>query len=138
MKYKKIIFLIGLIWGLISFWLFEFAGRRGPLSMGNYLMDSKPFVAVVDIIKADNIAWFLKLLLLPYAVGLDLSIWTIGLIGYIFKYGTSSFQALGKVFINYPILEWFIVIIYTVLGGLILVIVPYYLISYIVAKFLKI
>ncbi|ABY93641.1 hypothetical protein VTU32_03705 [Thermoanaerobacter sp. CM-CNRG TB177] len=138
MKYKKIIFLIGLLWGLISFGLIEVAGRRGQFSMGNYLMDSKPFIAVVDIIRADNLVWLLKLLLLPYAVGLDLSIWTIGFIGCIFKYGNSSFQALGKVFVNYPIVEWFILIIYTILGGVILVILPYYLISYAVAKLLKI
>lgn len=137
MKYKKITFLMGLLWGLISFGFFEIAIRRGQFFMGNYLMESKHFIAVVDIARADNLMWLFKLLLFPYAAGLDLSIWTIGLIGCIFGCGSSPFQALGKVFVNHPIIEWFVLIIYTIVGGLILIMLPYYFIS-VVKKLLKV
>lgn len=132
MKYNKIIFLIGLLWGGLSLCFILFIVRIEPPQLGNVLVGTKPFSAVIDSFTADKVKPFL-LLFLPYAVGLDLSIWTIGLIVWLGRYGAWPGEALGKVFNLYPVLAWLIIIIYTILGGVIIVKIPY-LINYLIFK----
>ncbi|AIS52004.1 hypothetical protein TKV_c08220 [Thermoanaerobacter kivui] len=56
---------------------------------------------------------------LPYSVGIDLAIWTIGLISWIVMGGRGPGEAIGKMFIAYPCFGVFVFVIFVLLGGII-------------------
>lgn len=124
MTHHKLPLIIGLIWGGLSLGFILFIARIEPPQLGTALVGHKPFSAVFDAFTADKIRSFL-LLFFPYAAGLDLSIWTIGLVPWLVGYGTWPGEALGNVFNLYPILAWVVVILFTLLGGIVIVEIPY-------------
>ncbi|UZQ83958.1 hypothetical protein [Thermoanaerobacter sp. RKWS2] len=56
---------------------------------------------------------------LPYSVGIDLAIWTIGLISWIVMGSRGPGEAMGKMFIAYPCFGVFVFVIFVLLGGII-------------------
>jgi len=123
MKRYKAPLIAGLILGGISLIFFLLLGV-GPHPMSMALMESRPYIYIVRIFTVDVVQPFL-LLHLPYAVGADLAIWTIGLILWLIGYGSWPGQALDIVFSAHPALWWINFIFFTLLGGIVLVGIPY-------------
>lgn len=124
MRHHKLPLILGLIWGGLSLGFILLIARIEPPQLVNALVGHTPSSAVIDMFTLDKIQPFL-LLYFPYAIGLDLSMWTIGLIPWLFGNGSWPGEALGIVFNVYPALAWVDVILFTFLGGIAIVEIPY-------------
>ncbi|WP_157109983.1 hypothetical protein [Thermanaeromonas toyohensis] len=94
--------------------------RTTPPQLAAALARLGPFSAIADSFTADKIACFLPVLL-PYAIGLDLAIWTVGLLLWLGSNGYWPGAALGSFLSLCPSLAWIVVVTFTLLGGLVIV-----------------
>jgi len=110
--------------------------RTTPPQLAAALARLEPFSAITDSFTADKIVGFLPVLL-PYAVGLDLAIWTAGLLLWLGSNGYWPGAALGSFLSLYPSLAWIVVVTFTLLGGLVIVGIAfffYYIVTEILLK----
>lgn len=84
----------------------------------------EPFSAIVDTFTAHKARSFFPLFL-PYAAGLDMSVWTAGLLLWLGGYGSWPGAAWGRFLSLHPVLAWVAVVAFTFLGGAALVGIPF-------------
>ncbi|HHW57307.1 MAG TPA: hypothetical protein GXX15_06530 [Clostridia bacterium] len=140
-KVISIILIIGLVWGIIFLCFTVIINEKfTPITLADSMMTDKPFSAIYDVFTVDSLVGIFRLLFLPYAVGYDLFIWTIGLIVWTIKGGLWPGEALGRMLIEFPDFGWFMLIAAPLLGGVVSATLFYLIIrgtGYLLEKLLK-
>jgi len=72
---------------------------------------------------------FLAPLGLPLAIGLDIITWTIGVIIWLFGYGSWPGEALGIFLVAHPVIYYVFEIIFCFLGLFVMIVLPYWIFS---------
>ncbi len=112
MRYRTAL-IVGVVWGLA--WLLLPGSSPGSHLQG--LSTSAVSSATLQLITVDNLVLPLKLLLLPGVLGLDLAIWTVGLLLWPFSGQPWPGTALGAALSNHSSLASLLVIAFSGLAG---------------------
>jgi len=92
------------------------------------LIPSKEDMATYYILVADHALPFI-LLALPLAIGFDIIAWTIGVIIWLFGYGTWPDKALEIVLSAHPVIHDVFYVVFLLLGLFVMVVLPYWIFS---------
>ncbi|MBK6586114.1 MAG: hypothetical protein IPG26_03480 [Coprothermobacter sp.] len=118
-RYKKLltaVLVIGIILVVFAIVLLLFG-----------LIPSKE-IATYYILVADFSLPFI-LLALPLAIGFDIIAWTIGVIIWLFGYGSWPGQALEIVLSAHPVIHHVFYVVFLLLGLFVMVVLPYWIFS---------
>jgi len=106
-------------------------------SFGDYLTGLRPYKSIsftYDLLASDFFLPFLVPLYLSCMIGMDICVWTIGLILWLFGLGRWPGQALGIVLSYVPSLDLLLLILFALLGAVAMVGIPYVVFSAIKRK----
>jgi len=85
------------------------------------LQTVRPHSALATVFVADYLIFPFRILLLPYATGIDLAIWTVGSLMWLGSDSSWPGAALSLFLTKYPNLAWVVMVTFTFIGAIILV-----------------
>lgn len=107
---------LGALWGVVGVALLGVIGTT-PDRVMSAVIRATPSSAALGILFQDNLIAPLRLLLLPYGVGLDLLTWTVGVPAWLVAGRGWPGAALGNLLAPHPVLAWVLVLLGAALAG---------------------
>ena len=106
----------GALWGVAGVILLSLFRMTPDVILAGRI-GSSPHVGTLELLSADNASALWKVLVLPAAVGIDLLLWSVGIIPWLIIRQGWPGSALGSVLAPYPLLAWIMVLIFAALPG---------------------